>query len=109
MLVTHFILKRKTDHVKIADRRLRFQRKKRVALGPHEVFHIRPGRIDSFGSHIGPFVEQSIEDAQAQMAHGHFINIGKTVSNGQFDLVVVFYDAVPFPADVAGRFTDFAQ
>lgn len=105
----HFVLERKADHIEVAYRRLRFQGKERIALAAHDFFHIRPGRVDPFGCHIGPFIEERIEDAQAQMAHGDFVDVRETIGNGQFDGIVVLDDAVPFAADVAGRLADFAQ
>ena len=43
------------------------------------------------------------------MAHGHFIYVGETIGNGQFDIFMIFYDTVPFSPHVAGGLTDFAQ
>lgn len=37
------------------------------------------------------------------MAHGHFIDVGKTVSNRKLYALMVFDDTVPFAADIAGR------
>ncbi len=107
--VAHFIRKRKTEHVKIADRAFRFQRKKRKPPLPHECFHIHPRRIDALGQSVVSFIDDAVNDFQPQMAHGDFVHIRKRQRHAHIDRIVVLDDAVPFAADIARRFFDMHQ
>ena len=105
----HFILQRKADKIEIDDRRLCFQRIQGIALLTHERFHIGPRCIYPFSGYVVPFVEKRIKDAQAQMTHGYFIDIGETVGYSKLHISVILDDAVPFAAYIAGRFADLTQ
>ena len=75
----------------------------------HERFHIGPRCIYPFSGYVVPFVEKRIKDAQARMAHGHFIDIGETVGYSKLHVFMILDDAVPFAAYIAGRFADLTQ
>ena len=61
--ITHLILKRKAPHVKSADGRTRFQRKKRHALLTHQIGHIDPRHKDALTKRILPFIDDIIQNA----------------------------------------------
>ena len=107
--VAHFKGHGEAQHVKVPDRTFRLQGVKGDMLFPHEGFHIHPGGVYSFRQGVVPCVEHAVNDFQAQVAHGHFIHIGEGQGHFHVHTVMVFHYAVPFAADVTGRFLDMHE
>ena len=78
-------------------------------LFPHEGFHIHPGGVHPFCQGIVPLIEDGIYDLQAQVAHGHFIDVRERQGHFHIHAVMVLYDAVPFAADITGGLLDMHQ
>ena len=91
------------------DRGLGFQRKERIAFFSHNLLHIRPRCIHTFGGDVLTLIQKGIQDTQPQMTHRHFVHIRKTICNSQLNIIMIFDYAVPFTAYIAGRLTDLTE
>ena len=107
--VAHLILNGNTQEIKILDRILGFQRKKRNLLLPHHFVHIIPRRIDTLTPGILSFVKHIVENLNAQMGHSNLIHIRETHGEPDVYLFLVLHDRIDFTTDIAGRFLNGHQ
>ena len=71
---------------------------------------VGPGAVVALGEQVGPFVDQVVEDHEAQVAAAEFVDIGEQARPGADGWAgPVFGDTVEFAAGVAGGLLDSMQ
>ena len=102
--ITHLILDRNAEKIKLPHRVLGLQGKEGNLVFPHHFVQIRPRRIDPLAPYVLPAVKHIIQDLDTQMGHTNLIYIGKTHGKADIHLVFIFHHGIHLAADVAGRF-----
>ncbi len=99
------------DDVEGGQRMARLQAVEGNVLAAHSGLEVGPGAVDALGEQVGPFVDQVVEDHEAQVAAAEFVDIGESKRDLGADgwAGPVFGDTVEFAAGVAGGLLDSMQ
>ena len=104
--ITHLKLNGNAQEIKLSDRILGFQRKKRDVLIPHYLIKVMPRRIHPFAPYVFPAVEHVIQDLDSEMGHPDFIDVRKAHTEADVHLFFVFHHRVHLIPNVPGRLLD---
>ena len=107
--INHLVLQREAKEREVLDFRLRFERIERDALRPHDIFHVRPRRIDAFGRDVGAAVQDFVEDGEAEVAHADLVDVRQRERERAFDICMILDDDIPFTARIACGLFDTLQ
>ena len=102
--ITHLILQRDPEKIKIPDRLLRFQCKQRNMLLTHDLIQIHPRRIHSLAIYVIPLIEHIVKDLYAKMGHTDLIYIRKTHTETHIHLCRILFDHVDLISNISRRF-----
>ena len=107
--VAEFVLEREADGVEALQRRARFQRGQGDAVPAHLPLHVRPGRVAALGGDPRVFVQDRVEDLEAEVRHPHLVAVREGEGEEEVALRVVLPDGVDLPAGVAAGLFDGQQ
>ena len=99
--VSHLVLQRESNDIKVPERRVALKRKQRYLTLAKLRFHVGPRRVDSLGGPAFVLVEKTVKDLEAEVAHADFVGIRKAQSYPSRDIFRRFVNGVPFTADIA--------
>ena len=105
--ITHLKLNCDSEEIKILDRILGLQCKKRNLLFSHHFIQIMPWRVNSLTPHILSAVEHIVKNLNPQMRHTDLIDIRETHRKAHINVFHVLHHRIHLSADVTGRFLNF--
>ncbi len=107
--VGEFVLQGKADDVETPEGLVRFEGGQRLAGGAQLRFQVGPGGESALGGRPIEAIDDVVQDGEAEMAHPHFVDIGKSQRQRDLGLLGTFADAPPFPPKITGWAIHFGE
>ena len=105
------MLERKRKDVGLANGLSRVPGEQLDAFAAHDVFSVGHGAVDAFGTDIGQFVAQGVDELAAQVRHADGVGVGEGdghAGSGAMP-VTIAHELVPLAPDVLGGLADERQ
>ena len=107
--VHEFGRKVERDHIELGCRPVGIDREQGQSPCPHERFEVEPGCVGALGDHVGPLVEDLVEDLEALVGQADLVCIGVRQEPGDLARAVFRSQRSQLTADVRAGFCTLAK
>ncbi len=99
--VGELVLEGEADDVEFSEGPFGLEGNQRRPICTEQVLHVGPGSVDPLCRQPVKAVENMVENGETDVAHPHFIDIGKGQGEGEVDLGGILSDTAELPAEIA--------
>ena len=100
--IGHLIADGESDHIKIPDVCLTFQRPQEKLVFSHFRFHVPPGGEDTLTPDAVHLIHHAVQNAHSQIGHSNLIGIRETERHSHAGLGQILFHFSPLSAGIAG-------
>jgi hypothetical protein len=107
--VGELVLEAEAHDVEGPEREVALERHEREPARAQQGLQVRPGGVDALGGHVGPAVQDVVENLEAEVGLGDLVDLREREGEAEADGAGVLVDRPPLVAEVAARPLDERQ